>query len=324
MTVSLALRNHPSIPAATRDKIRRIADLQGYRSDPVMRTLMIQMRKSKVRDYSGALAFLDAWPLHSRWRNSGPFSEIYEGCQARAESLGYRLDTIFTQERGLTGQRLSRLLRARGIRGLIIGPVPAARGHLPLAWNDFATVAIGYTLWKPDTHRVSNHTSSGIRLALRMLHRQKVRRPGLAIEHYQDARSDNQWVSGMLMHAHLQRTRSPAPPLTFAGKANRTQFLRWLGEFRPDAVLSLDLTIYSWLIEEGIRVPKDVRFVHLNWLPSYRTTDDCTVTGLNLHPRENGERAIELVATLVERNEIGLPALPSHVLLPPSWVDGAT
>ena len=38
-TVSLALRRHPSIPEATRERIRRVAERIGYAPDPVFGAL---------------------------------------------------------------------------------------------------------------------------------------------------------------------------------------------------------------------------------------------------------------------------------------------
>ena len=43
--VSLALRDHPSIPPATRARIKRLADQLGYRVDPNVSRLMAYLRQ---------------------------------------------------------------------------------------------------------------------------------------------------------------------------------------------------------------------------------------------------------------------------------------
>ena len=43
--VSLALRDHPSIPPATRTRIKRLADQLGYRVDPNVSRLMAYLRQ---------------------------------------------------------------------------------------------------------------------------------------------------------------------------------------------------------------------------------------------------------------------------------------
>jgi len=46
-TVSLALRNHPSIPEKTRERIRKVADDLGYLPNPRISELMRQIHKTR-------------------------------------------------------------------------------------------------------------------------------------------------------------------------------------------------------------------------------------------------------------------------------------
>src|ERR1044071_9901410 len=46
-TVSLALRNHPSIPSETRGRIQAVANRLGYRPNPLISTLMSYQRRAK-------------------------------------------------------------------------------------------------------------------------------------------------------------------------------------------------------------------------------------------------------------------------------------
>ena len=57
-TISLALRNHPSIPASTRDRIQQLARQHGYRSDPLITTLMNQLRLSRKKRSVEKLAYI--------------------------------------------------------------------------------------------------------------------------------------------------------------------------------------------------------------------------------------------------------------------------
>ena len=41
-TVSLALRNHPSLPKSTRDRIQELAHSMGYRPDPAISAIAAQ------------------------------------------------------------------------------------------------------------------------------------------------------------------------------------------------------------------------------------------------------------------------------------------
>ena len=46
-TVSLALRNHPSLPAATRARIQKLARELGYRPNPLVHALMAHVRAAQ-------------------------------------------------------------------------------------------------------------------------------------------------------------------------------------------------------------------------------------------------------------------------------------
>ncbi len=46
-TVSLALRNHPSLPEHTKERIRALAAEMGYRPDPSLRALMAYRKRQR-------------------------------------------------------------------------------------------------------------------------------------------------------------------------------------------------------------------------------------------------------------------------------------
>src|ERR1051325_9261392 len=55
MTVSLALRNHPRISAATRERIRQVAERLGYHPDPEVSKLMAYLRRAKPAKHARVL-----------------------------------------------------------------------------------------------------------------------------------------------------------------------------------------------------------------------------------------------------------------------------
>ena len=57
-TVSYALRQHPKIPAATRDRILRIATDLGYRPNPRVSSLMAQVRQGDSLARGERIAFV--------------------------------------------------------------------------------------------------------------------------------------------------------------------------------------------------------------------------------------------------------------------------
>ena len=57
-TVSLALRNHPRLPVATRQRLCALADQMGYRPDPAMRALVSYRQKLRPPHSQLTLAYV--------------------------------------------------------------------------------------------------------------------------------------------------------------------------------------------------------------------------------------------------------------------------
>ena len=89
-TVSLALRDHHSLPAATRARIRAVADRLGYRPNPLVSALMSVRRRGRASREGSTLAFLTAYPTRDGWRRSANYQYLFEATSARARELGYR------------------------------------------------------------------------------------------------------------------------------------------------------------------------------------------------------------------------------------------
>ena len=59
MTVSMALRDHPRVAPQTRERIKRIAEDQGYTPDPNLTELMRYLRKRDVSKEEPVIAILN-------------------------------------------------------------------------------------------------------------------------------------------------------------------------------------------------------------------------------------------------------------------------
>jgi DNA-binding LacI/PurR family transcriptional regulator len=67
--VSLALRNHASIPLQTRARIQRLAEEMGYRKNPLVSALMTYQRNFKAAKPAGmTLAFVSRFSSGDAWR----------------------------------------------------------------------------------------------------------------------------------------------------------------------------------------------------------------------------------------------------------------
>jgi LacI family transcriptional regulator len=314
MTVSLALRNHPSISAATRERVRAVAARLGYRRNPLVAALMKQVRGRQPVTYTTTLAFVTNFPTRDGWRHRALNRRYYQGVVERARELGYRVEVFWLGERGMTGRRLSEILRSRGIYGVIIAPLPRPRGHLRLEWRWFAAATIGFSLWRPALHRAAHHQMQSVALAARELHRRGYRRIGLALPADVDARANNNWLAGFLVQRRRHEARENWPFLITRDWSAR-QFREWVTAYRPDVVLSSELDALRWLRAMGRRVPRDIGFAHLAWHDEARAC-----AGIRQHSRRVGAAAVDLVVEQLEHNQRGLPEHPKIVLIEGEWV----
>ncbi|MGH7955475.1 MAG: LacI family DNA-binding transcriptional regulator, partial [Opitutaceae bacterium] len=193
-TVSLALRNDPRITPATRQRVRRAARELGYHVDAVVSSLMARLRTMRAKPVQATLGFVTAWPTRNGWRSASNLQRFFVGAERRARDLGYALDELWLDEPGMTGERMTRILRARGIRGLILNSLPAAGGTLRLGWNHFACVTKGLTVVHPPVHRVVSSHYEDMQLVLHELARRRYRRIGLVLSEALSVRVDRAWL----------------------------------------------------------------------------------------------------------------------------------
>lgn len=319
-TVSLALRHHASIPAVTRHRIQALADQLGYRPNPLVAALMRQHRSARAgRPTHLTLALVLKFSRRDRWQEFlSP--DLISGAARRAEQLGYRLEEFWLGDLGWSGRRLSTVLFHRNVPGLLVAPLPVAVGHLSLDWAKFSAVAIGYSLARPQLHRVTTDRSQAMRLAVRELRHRQYRRLGLALDANQDARVQHQWVAAFLEEQRHSRLADRLDLLVVHARHwTEPRFVAWFKQQQPEAVLGSDPRIVVWLKNLGRVVPREVAFVHL-WNPGL----DGEFAGLYHHPPAIGAAAVDYLVSLIQRNERGVPASAHTLQLDASWSDGAT
>ena len=117
--VSLALRNDPRIPESTRFRIQKIAEKMGYRRNPVVDSLMTQLRADRQPTFQANLGLINCSPTKDLKKNH-TFRRLREGVIRRAEQLGYGVEEFWLQQPDMRPERLKQIIETRGIRGLIL------------------------------------------------------------------------------------------------------------------------------------------------------------------------------------------------------------
>ncbi len=318
-TVSLALRRDPRIPVATRQRVEAVARALGYQADAVVATLMARLRTLKTRPGQAALGFITAWPTRNGWRQASNHRRFFEGARRRASELGYALDTLWLNEPGMTSERMTRILRARGIRGLILHSLPAAGGTLRLGWKHFACVTKGLTVAHPPMHRVVSSHYEDMQLVLHELARRRYRRIGLVLSEALSVRVDRAWLAAFLLHQNETPAADRVPALITRTAMEEPLFDAWFTSHRPEVILFSDQPIPEWAARLKLRVPADVGLVHLDW-----SRDVAPLAGLDSDPETVGTAATDLLVGQLQANEFGIPKHEKIVAVRGHWVSGTT
>ncbi|MBI4024549.1 MAG: LacI family DNA-binding transcriptional regulator [Verrucomicrobia bacterium] len=318
-TVSLSLRNDPRLPAETRDRIQSIARELGYRPNPAVSTLMSGIRRRRyVRDRE-TIALVFQIPARLAAEQRTRVSDGYlSGATERADQLGFQLEQFWGKDENLSARRLSDILQTRNIRGVLLWPVEAARGHISLDLSKFAVATLGYSVWKPDMHRAAVNHYQGVMLALRTLRRRGYRRIGLAINAKTDERVNHQNTAAFYVFREQLPRRDRVDPF-IARQFDQKHFTRWFEKQQPDAVLGNASTILSWLRQCRKRTPEDVGFVHLQW-----EEGPATCAGIRQNAKDVGAAGMGLIVAQLYENETGLPTRPKLVLIQGDWIEGGT
>lgn len=317
MTVSRALKHHPSIPPATCERICKIADELGYRPNPMVSALMAQLRSKNGSKTAPIIAYLTNHP-EGTFKEWSHLQELYEGAGVRAAELGYRLEKFYLHESGMTPARMRGILRARGIAGVILDPLRLHPPELEFDWSGFACASIGYSYKTTILHRAVNDQFHAVRLAVAALEARGYKRIGMAIRDEDNDHSESRLVGGF-MSMFLKLPPRRKIPIFFLNEQHEADFVEWFRKWKPDAVLTLLPIMRNWLKKLDVSTPRDVGLASLNVQSNHATW-----SGINQNNRMIGATALELVVEQIHHNDHGVPNEPKTVMTKASWVEGTT
>jgi len=321
-TISRALNNHPSIPHETCLKIQAVAREMGYRRNALIATLTSQLRMSRSVPYQATLAFVTNYREKNEWKVGPANLRFYEGALARAHHLGYKLEEFWLKEFGPDSLKASRVLRNRGIRGLLIAPLRDPLENLSLEWSQFAVATIGHSMVAPRLHSAQNHHHHALSLALRKLRHRGYRRVGLVLMPLSDHYSDGTFTSRYLYH-WLPSAQEQMPEIFCQGGQaadfNEAHFRKWLKSQKPDAIICMGHQVHEWVSRLKIRVPEELGVVDLD---IHDTRNGWS--GIDMREEEVAAAAVDLVVQQLQHTDFGIPSAPRTVLLEGRWIEGKT
>lgn len=301
--------------AEVRAKIEAESRRQGYHRNHLVGALMAHVRAARTQRFIGNLAIVHV-PSPEQPRPRPMQQTMIDAARERAHELGFRLD-LFRLETGPSGaSSLGRVLRARGVQGVIFlySKLTDAANGFP--WEHFASAEIDYGSTTLVQHTVAIDHHLTLTNALTRLRARGYRRIGLFIERYKDERLLNKWTAAFRSFQEAQDDIGRAP-LLVTTEMTPDVFLPWQRAHKLDLVIGHVDHAVGWLRAAGIAVPKQTGFFNLNWNERSRAC-----AGLDLRPELQGIAAVDTVVAQIHRNERGLPADPHTVMLSGRWVDG--
>jgi DNA-binding LacI/PurR family transcriptional regulator len=316
-TASRALSGHPNVSEKVRAKVLQFAHDHGYQRNQLISGVMAQVRHARTQHFVGNLAIVHV-PSPEQPELRPMQKRMIEGAQARAQDLGFQIGT-FNLGLGAGAQAtLARVLRARGVMGVVFLHSNSNGKVAAFPADDFAIVQIDYDSPVLRHHTVSLDHHFTLTGALSRLRDHGYRRIGLFIERHKDDRLLHKWSAAFRSFQEHQGGIGMIPPLHLKA-VTKPDFIAWQREHRPDLVIGHVDQALTWLAEADLAVPADLGFFNLNW---NERTFPCA--GLDLRPELHGCVAVETLAAQIQRSERGWPADPRTVMFNGQWVDGPT
>jgi LacI family transcriptional regulator len=319
-TVSSALNGRGRVRPETVQCVRAAAAAAGYQSNPLTSAVMSEVRRSRNSTFHGILAAVEIAEPERPASALRYHSDVLKGAVERGAGLGFKVEPFVVGRNGVPLQRLDAILRARGIRGILLLPAWNEPDVSRLDWSHYLGVYADYVIERPALPSVYPDHYRAMILALQRLRALGYRRPGLFVVPHQDERIQFRWEAAFL--AFLANAGGPAravPCLKSFG-LNRGEFIQWFREYEPDVVLGHHTEAVGWMEEAGASLPETHGFVCLNQLMA-----KAPCAALDLQPRLVGSLALEQLVAQLHRNEFGqFPPVASAISVPPRWVDGPT
>lgn len=316
-TVSMSLRDHPRIPAATKKRIRRIAKELGYTPDPMLSALANYRDRRRPVTFHGTLGWLYNSAQGFDWRKSAHYTRYFEGAKQCASEQGFQLEPFDMSTTVGSPQRLSSTFRNRNIAGLFLCPHPAGYQGIKFPWEEFSLMTFGYSVVKPALHTVASAHYRNTRRAMQEIAARGYRRPGLVLGYDKGLTTDAKIPAAYMVEQQLYFGGAKTPPF-FALESKPETFLPWLKKYRVDVILTINYLI-PFIKKTGFAIPGDIGFINLTI-----SEKNSVVSGIVEDDHKIGSVAADFLIAMCHRGERGIPEEPLRTHLEGSWNEGNT
>jgi LacI family transcriptional regulator len=314
-TVSLALRNHPSISELTRARIIEIARCVGYRSDPELDAFNFYRQSSHPLRSAPSIAFISDVPSAS-WASSAARCEVYAGARATAERMGFVFERFHVGPGELSVPRLNGILQSRNVECVILGSLSLSRSELDLDWSRLCGLKIESFHVQPPLDVISSDHNQAGRLAFERLWRLGYRRIGLLLSREEDQRLQNLSRIGYLTERETNRSANRVP-VYFQDGRPIAELFSWIRRQKIDALIGNSNSLFDEIGHHPLIAARRIAIASLDLAGSPPDR-----AGIVLPHAQVGATAVELIEMRRYSHHHGLPQNTSTTFVPVAWRDG--
>ncbi len=330
MTVSLALRENPRIPKKTRLKVLAAARKLGFYPDYKISRLMSELSHLRsTHAFRGEIAFLTSWQTEFGWRESPYFSKCREGAEQRASELGYSLNDYWTRDPQFLRKKLSGVLRARGVLGIVISPLGAPLSPeqiqspdigLDVDWSRYSVIQIDSTISRPQVNIVRHNHFHGMFHSLQQLEGLGYRRIGFAIVQSGDLLTSRLWTAAYLYWLAERSFQEDLPRFVYPyGALPEAAFREWIRDHDIDAVIAMEGEPHPVLARVQKSLSRHVGFSVLD-----HPGGESPFSGIRQNATEIGQVAVDQLVHAINHDIKGVPLHPAQTLIQGTWHPGTT
>lgn len=315
-TVSRALNDLPSIPKATRERVKAKAAEMNYRPDPSLRRLAERRWAIHPSGRSVSMAFV-AW---SKKDYPNHYLLLKNGIRKIAEDLGYGFESLYVDDYP-DATSAARVLKSRGVAGIIAMASKDQTAWQNFPWNQFSSVQTltgeeaetGLSTVRYDTFWTLLNAGK------RILKSCPASAAICLIEQPHRSKSDELNHSAALQVIELWKQAGIAcpPPQFFKISPDAQQaMVSWLAEEGVHNAIVPNSSIEWPLKKSGIKTPEQIRLIAL------KIEEGSAIAGYRWQMDQIALRAVQQVDSMIRHDETGSPAKPETTVIPCLWVSG--
>ncbi len=311
-TASLAMRGSPLVKTATAEHVKAVAARVGYQADLRVGSLMARIHRTKGAPDRERLAFVWVSATRAETRRDWFCKATFAGAKRRAEELGCALEEFWLHDGGMSAARLEKILVTRGITGVVFS-APLHDMEVTVEWNwaRFAAAVIGNSEFHPPLHRAGHYHYRSMWTAMERVRAAGCRRPAAVLHEPHHRR-----IHGVHQAAFVANHPLPSRALAmarFGWPASVKEVRTWLAKTKADALICVvgvdEVTLEALRESPGLKAVVTLA----NPRPG--------LPGIDMREGLVAGSAVDLVVAQLHRNERGVPAHPTTLLLEGEWRD---